>query len=238
MPNWVYNTFTVSDLTVEQADEIVSALKAGKLLNLILPEPDWETTPNEQGELPTKDEDGDLRFADGRDERWYYWRYKKWGTKWDVKQPDGVITKSIGSDLVELAATFETAWAPPDQNWLHAFMKRYPEVTIQNIYIEESEYHGVMVGKGGKVTNDKRGLEYEEEMRNAFFEAHPYELTGDEEKDEEASFNQQCKWSDERFEIIKESLVETTEKMLLDLDNRPSMAEFYKELLSERKIES
>jgi hypothetical protein len=238
MPNWVYNSFTVSDLTVEQADEIVSALKAGKLLNLILPEPDWETTPNEQGELPTKDEDGDLRFADGRDDRWYDWRVSNWGTKWDVGEPDGVTSKSIDSELVDLEATFETAWAPPNQKWFGALMKRYPEVTVQNIYIEESEYHGVMVGKGGKVMDDERGLEYEEELSNAFLEAHPYEITGNEEKDEEALFDQLSKWSDERFEIVKEILCASAERMLKEIDSRPSMAEFYKKLLSERKIES
>lgn len=84
IPNWCYNTVTVSHEDPAQIQRFVNAAKQGRLF--------YEFVPlNENGE----------------------WEYDKavdmWGTKWDISETDF----EVSSDGQSANGYFDTAWAPP-----------------------------------------------------------------------------------------------------------------------------
>lgn len=81
------------------------------------------------------------------DKRWYKWRIKNWGTKWDV-YPD-----SISRDGDEYAdeISFDTAWAPPLE-WLQKVSKIFPKLTFILSYDEPGmQFKGVAKAVNGKL---------------------------------------------------------------------------------------
>ena len=128
MPNWCHNRVEIYSDNPEDLKQIKSIFEAERPLHEIIPEPDWKTIPlteeylthhgikvGELGELPVPpDPDekwGTPRFkSTGRaDERWYDWRVKNWGIKWDI----GDIELQ-DQDPQQLIYTFETPWGPPE----------------------------------------------------------------------------------------------------------------------------
>jgi hypothetical protein len=109
----------------------------------IIPSPDWDTTPNENGELPTeveeiKNKEGDVvmsvkRFPCGKtDDRWYNWNIKNWGTKWDAYNTD------IYEDETSVHMSFQTAWAPPVEV-AQELRKRFKSVEIKWMFNQEED---------------------------------------------------------------------------------------------------
>ena len=95
MPNWCYNKITVyGNEQTEKIKEVEKLFDSRTPFNDIFPQPDWNNTPNENGELPQleqhKGKDGQIifetyNFPDGRnDDRWYDWRLQNWDTKWEA----------------------------------------------------------------------------------------------------------------------------------------------------------
>ena len=109
----------------------------------IIPSPDWDNTPNEDGELPVevehKNPDGTVMFvtrefpkSKKNDDRWYNWNIANWDTKWD-------ITKSVEIDQDEddyLRMTFNTAWSPPE-SICYKLREMFPDLSISWFYDEE-----------------------------------------------------------------------------------------------------
>ena len=129
MPNWCHNRVEIYSDNPEDLKQIKSIFKAERPLHEIIPEPDWKTIPlteeylnhhgikvGELGELPVPpDPDekwGTPRFkSTGRaDERWYDWRVKNWGIKWDI---DDIELQD--EDPQQLIYSFETPWGPPEE---------------------------------------------------------------------------------------------------------------------------
>ena len=124
MPNWNQNSLQVSGLTPNQTTLMKEALEGEEFLETFIPSPDWKNIPNEEGVLPEErththtnrlgetelstflgwDKNGEWTS----DDRWYDWRTKHWGTKWDI---DGVGRIEEVDD--ELHCEFQTAWCPP-----------------------------------------------------------------------------------------------------------------------------
>ena len=126
MPNWCENNITISHKDKKKITEIAEVCKSEdkRLFNFIKPEPDWDKTPNDKGELPKlkdiKNSKGEFvmqvrEFPDGsHDERWYDWNCNNWGTKWDVGEflDHLFVVNKQGSEYY-LELSFWTAWAPP-----------------------------------------------------------------------------------------------------------------------------
>lgn len=111
----------------------------------IIPSPDWDTTPNEDGELPTeieeiKNMDGEVvmtvkRFPGGKsDERWYDWNINNWGTKWDAYN---TYIEDYGSSV---SMSFQTAWAPPVEV-AQELRRRFNSIDIKWMYNQEEDPH-------------------------------------------------------------------------------------------------
>jgi hypothetical protein len=94
---------------------------------------------------------------------WYNWRVAKWGTKWDVVDPDvEPIQNVIGDEQHAFSATFNTAWAAPKE-LLRYITEKYPAVSIIGSYVQEEEpniehrYHvayGAFVEDGTAIIHD------------------------------------------------------------------------------------
>lgn len=126
MPNDCNNSLTITGITHEQWHALAATFQVRgesyqqDFLKTFFPEPDWLTIPNENGEYPSASEDNDiLSFSDGtQDMRWYEWRMKHWGTKWDVYSCCNDWETELPS--TEFSASFCTAWSPLGE----AFMAR------------------------------------------------------------------------------------------------------------------
>ena len=122
MPNHCHNrvTFYSDDTTL--ITKLHNIFKSDNIFTQFIPEPDWKTTPDENGELPILDEhknkNGDVVFTTYKfptsgktDDRWYSWRLQNWGTKWDAYEVE--IDDSEMFNGFEV--TFDTAWSPPEE---------------------------------------------------------------------------------------------------------------------------
>jgi len=142
MPNWTYNRVRVRGDDSEKIQEVKKIFEGEKPFHTLIPEPDWKVIPlteeyakpysfsdprGEIGELPVQPDPEDKspfsfpRFAstDRQDDRWYDWRNKYWGTKWEAC--DIEITQD-DEDFLEV--TFNTAWSPPEPI-VHVLRSKY-----------------------------------------------------------------------------------------------------------------
>ena len=98
MPNHCYNRVQISNDAEDnskQFDELVAIFESQKPFSKIIPIPNFLEIPNEDGELPVKEEhkdaDGKVLFTTSKfpksgknDDRWYDWNIQNWGTKWEA----------------------------------------------------------------------------------------------------------------------------------------------------------
>ena len=105
--------------------------------NKLVPSPDWDNTPNEDGELPVIDEDAPsfmqvkkFPLSGKSDDRWYDWNFKNWGTKGGSFNGSMEFDKKYGD---EVSYKFDTAWSPPAPI-LEALRDKFPDVSIRWFY--------------------------------------------------------------------------------------------------------
>ena len=129
MPNWCHNRVEIYSDNPEDLKQIKSIFKAERPLHQIIPEPDWPTIPlaeedstkygnkvGEIGELPVPPDPDDkwsttyFKSTGCADERWYDWRVKNWGIKWDIND-----VEIQDWDDYQIIYTFETPWGPPEE---------------------------------------------------------------------------------------------------------------------------
>lgn len=152
MPNWVYNTLTVSGDTAEDIAEFQKVMsrpipKIGNLGELIpdtlesvefsfwnikAPEPEiWEEYFSQSsggGATPNC---------------WYDWNLRNWNTKWDA---GSVITE--GNDN-EWTVSFETAWSPVE-NLIDILSLQYRHLSFHYSYEEENGWGGEATYEAGE----------------------------------------------------------------------------------------
>ena len=128
MPNWCHNRVEIYSDNEKDLEQIRSIFESDRPFHQIIPEPDWPNTPAakdlkdtagnpiaKKGELPVPPEPderlGTSTFkSTGRaDERWYEWRNKNWGIKWDIDSQEGAQ-----EDNEFITYEFETPWGPPE----------------------------------------------------------------------------------------------------------------------------
>jgi hypothetical protein len=88
----------------------------------------------------------------GTDDRWYNWRVKHWGTKWD--RFDYKLEK-WGEEALQM--TFTTAWAPPTE-FFKSLLETYPDIWLKCDWNEEGGEAGIFIG----YTDTKKAVVAEE----------------------------------------------------------------------------
>ena len=137
MPNHCYNRVSFYSDNEDHVKELYEIFESGTnpyvdktVFGQIIPEPDWTKIPlkeselkeysfsqpkGEVGELPIMSDDKfkGLHFASTghQDDRWYNWRVRNWGTKWDA------YSLEIDDDSMPYGfeVNFESAWSPPEE---------------------------------------------------------------------------------------------------------------------------
>ena len=135
MPNWISNEVIFTHDNPHKLEEMADIFRNEAPFNHLIPQPDWPNIPAEtdlkfkydkslvvakKGELPEKEV---MKLANGeehitwkwpssgrQDDRWYGWRNKHWGCKWDIH--DVEVDYEKADNLVHL--NFNTPWGPPD----------------------------------------------------------------------------------------------------------------------------
>ena len=146
MPNWCRNRVTVytrgENVTkeIQKVKEIFESKDT--VFGKIIPSPDWNNTPNEDGELPVRREHktptGEVSFvtmefpkSGKQDSRWYDWNISNWDTKWDI---NGSVEVDV-EDEDQIEISFNTAWSPPEAI-CHKLRDMFPELGFSWFYDE------------------------------------------------------------------------------------------------------
>ena len=98
MPNWCYNSVTLTTESVEDADNFEAFLNS-------LSESKEFTEPGILGYFLPRPKD--------EDDNWYGWNVENWGTKWDVSECDWERVDNT------FYLNFNTAWGPPTASYEH-----------------------------------------------------------------------------------------------------------------------
>jgi hypothetical protein len=185
MPNWVFNSLSISDNQEDIAKlkiqlnqpferqhenwnpktaqmEVESYRYDNPLFsfwNIVKPD-DVETYLKQPDRnIPIEEQ---LKFQ-GND--WYSWNVRNWGTKWDVavsnndEYPETEIVEEKDDHLIY---RFDTAWSPPIPA-IHNLSLQYPNLTFDLSYEEEQGWGGEITFKNGEVVDQK---EYETMCRD------------------------------------------------------------------------
>ena len=227
MPNDCINSFTITDLTDDQWRTLSASFQTNdedhqqSFLKTFFPEPDWQNTPNDKGELPsTLDKNGISHFPDGsQDIRWYEWRNKHWGTKWDVYS---CCLDQKGEDPSDIfSVNFCTAWAPLNEECMAVLSENFPNSILTNYYHEEgSDFYGVTIAKDGEALDVCNSISEHREafLRQQFpdLDARLKEEGLDPEEDLEEFFWNYC--DDGSFvEYLYDSLAPALEEMIQEV---------------------
>lgn len=167
MPNHCDNTISVTKVTSEQAQRIIAAVEREDLASEFMPQPDWPSTPNEEGICPGPEyyerhdprnlwKGGPLavirsRFPNGDpDQRWYGWNNTAWGTKWGIYD----MTVDYDEDSQTIYITGQTAWSPLSAQWFEEFSKQLPGAEIVCQYFEPGcDFYGVTLARDGSAVD-------------------------------------------------------------------------------------
>ena len=155
MPNICENEVSIYSADANQIRSFMKFVKSKDCyfdFNKIVPSPNWNKTPDENGELPTKVKR--IRNSEGKlvmtirsfptsgktDDRWYDWNRKNWGTKWNAGNAE-VYVCEYGHHV---QFKFQTAWAAPVEILL-ALREQYPDLQFNWFYrIEDWEDCGFL----------------------------------------------------------------------------------------------
>ena len=146
MPNWCRNRVTAyarngNEQDIKRIQEIFESKDT--VFGKIIPSPDWNNTPNEDGELPVRREHknpktGEVSFvtmefpkSGKNDDRWYDWNISNWDTKWDIT--GSVQIEEEDSEIVEI--NFSTAWSPPEAI-CRKLREMFPDLSFSWFYDE------------------------------------------------------------------------------------------------------
>jgi hypothetical protein len=127
MPNWVYNTLTISGDAKDVKRFVEQARGEYEM---------WGETRREELSFWNfaKPHDPESEFYKNN---WYDWNLKNWGTKWDAAN---VYAEEQPPDT-EQYYDFDTAWGPPVEAF-QTMVKQYPTLQLKLRYEEEQGWGG------------------------------------------------------------------------------------------------
>jgi hypothetical protein len=170
MPNWVYNSLSVSG-DEEELTKLVNKMnksfesnhwqlnKMGEYVeettiysnpvfsfrNIICPtDLDSYNTKPEFNKV-TGNVMADLIEGIATGEDWYHWNLRNWGTKWDVAVADDFEyseTKMEQQSSTDLIYYFNTAWSPVDSRMLTILSEEFPTIEFDYYWEEEQGWGG------------------------------------------------------------------------------------------------
>ena len=183
MPNWVYNSLVVSgqskmelQLLVEQMNQPFSVHhdsynpETGKMekkethysnpvfafWNIVKPTDLEAYYGEDKHKTDLNDFVNSFNTAVAKNDNWYYWNLRNWGTKWDVAVQDDEKysdTRFEWTDAGEAMYHFNTAWSPAIEA-ITKLSSQYPTLQFDLEYEEEQGWGGSMVIVDGEVIEE------------------------------------------------------------------------------------
>jgi hypothetical protein len=150
MPNWVYNTITISGESKSDIDELASQLSRPVPRHDEVEKPHvYEDTEFSFWNIKAPEPaiwDEYFSIADGSapENNWYSWNNANWGTKWDASN-----TETYREDKV-LVLNFDTAWSPVD-GLVRLLSLQFRHLSFEYRYEEEQGWGGEMEIEAGEV---------------------------------------------------------------------------------------
>ena len=139
MPNWCQNRVDVYSENKTDLQKVLDIFSDEEsVFGKVIPEPNWKTIKNEDGELPVDRESPyppQFPKSGKTDDRWYNWRNANWDTKWDVAGNVEIEEERWKDELEGFTAEFQTAWAPPEGICMR-LRQLFPKVSISWFYDE------------------------------------------------------------------------------------------------------
>lgn len=183
MPNWVFNSLVVAgqskmelQLMVEQLNKPFTVHhdsynhETGKMekkethysnpvlafWNIVKPTDLEAYYGEDKHKTDLNDFVNSFNTAVAKNDSWYYWNLRNWGTKWDVavqddeKYPD---TRLEWTDAGEAMYHFNTAWSPAIEA-ITKLSSQYPTLQFDLEYEEEQGWGGSMVIVDGEIIEE------------------------------------------------------------------------------------
>jgi len=201
MPNWTYNTLSVSGSKEILADFVSKTIIASReedyddrgrfTFNILHPIP--EALQGDFSPLPRLENETDEEFQARMKSNlllygatdWYDWNVANWGTKWNACHSQ---IEEVEDEYLNVR--FDTAWSPP-LDWFYKIIPMYPELEFDLIFDLEGDDHcGHLIGRNGEwelewdykyyVDEDEIRVEYNIEKHKWFY-PHNMELIEDED---------------------------------------------------------
>jgi hypothetical protein len=171
MPNWTFNTLSVSGEKEILADFVSKTIISstdedydtnGKFTFSILhPLPD--DLKGDSSPLPRIGNETDEQFKQRMDKNilmygakdWYDWHNNNWGTKWDACHSQ---IQEVEDEYLNVR--FDTAWSPPFE-WFEKVIPMYPQLDFDLLFdIEGDSDCGRLIGRNGEIELEMTKLDY------------------------------------------------------------------------------
>ena len=183
MPNWVFNSLVVAgqskmelQLMVEQLNKPFTVHhdsynhETGKMekkethysnpvfafWNIVKPTDLEAYYGEDKHKTDLNDFVNSFNTAVAKNDSWYYWNLRNWGTKWDVAVQDDEKysdTRFEWTDAGEAMYHFNTAWSPAIEA-ITKLSSQYPTLQFDLEYEEEQGWGGSMVIVDGEVIEE------------------------------------------------------------------------------------
>jgi hypothetical protein len=166
MPNWVYNSLSITDPSGEHCEDVTRLMEqVGATYTTV--QTSYEKTDEGMTVSHKEVEVADSGFsfwnikrpegedlatynesigASGAMPFWYDWNCEHWGTKWDASDVD---IQDYAADHKQI--TFSTPWSPPIPV-LTALSEQYPNIHIELEWEEEQGFGGTFTFTNGEPT--------------------------------------------------------------------------------------
>jgi hypothetical protein len=167
MPNWVYNSVSVSGTKEEVAEFVAKAtalhpesLIDGKVIMTTEPEFSfWNFVAPPKDAVDSGEYFGTHGWADGKQlgdtpNNWYGWNNANWNTKWDANEVGLEVSSSINADTASVSINFSTAWSIPEPVF-RAMTEQHPKLTFEFSCEEETGWGAEFIGESGELSETK-----------------------------------------------------------------------------------
>jgi len=156
MPNWCSNTIHL-DGKKEHRQEFVDKNKGFRVWDTTKKEEYYDLSFNASVKMPNSIRDKHKRNI--RNDEWYGWCNKNWGTKWEAQDTNLEHTDDY------TYYSFETAWGFPEA-WLIRVSRIYPHIKFNVEWAEEGGCGGRFMMQGGECfyTHNKSSKEWRDYM--------------------------------------------------------------------------